>query len=483
MRLTGALTYMGTSLLGVLFLAAGCSTIKVDSPHLNIHKDGYVANMTGSAIEIPAKKKEGQTAEEREVEKLISQISDQVTSDCQRPDNERAHMMLFVHGGMTSTRAAMKNSKELDKSGVFSKRDIRPIYVNWNSNLNSAMADDVLWVRGGKRTVEGVIVAPIVIAWRLANGVFNALPNWYYQVIDESRFFQDWPAEEPPIGQKVRDGAVGLVHAPFSIVSTPFLTGFGQGAWLMMKRRIDMMFSVMKGPKRFGFREDDPYPGVMRTLLDELIRKRADWEAECNGAFELDFVGHSMGALVGTRILHEYPSLKFDRVVFLAAASTVEDYVSTIPQYLERQQHSAFYSFNLSIIDEGNELTTKSFVLPRGSLLVWIDNFLDPVLSPEDYRVGDSYNESIFGFPLENDLRCDRMSMLKVSAPRDQRDGWPRKHGDFNDPEYLGGLLDLTLLKNSPSRHQALIDECEDDCVVFAPCMSCYLESESQCLK
>jgi pimeloyl-ACP methyl ester carboxylesterase len=322
----------------------------------------------------------------------------------------------------------------------------------------------------------------VIVVWRLSIGLFNALPNWYYQVIDETRFYQWWPAEKKPtFAEMAGDGAVGLVHAPFSIVSTPLLTGFGRGAWEMMKRRVDMMFAVMKGPKRFGFRRKDPHPGVMRTFLDELTKKRPHWEKECNGFFELDFVGHSMGVLVGTRVLREYPSLKFDRVVFLAAASTVEDYITTVPPYLERQQKSAFYNFNLSVIDEGNELTLKSFLLPRGSLLVWIDNFLDPILSPEDFRVGDSFNESIFGFPLDNDSRCDRMSMLKVVAPRSERDDWPRKHGDFNNSDYVGRLIDLTLLNNNPTRHQALVDACGEECAVFAPCKRCYLESDKRC--
>ena len=279
---------LGMFFLANMYLATGCSTIKVDSPHLNIHKDGYVANDQGFAIQIPAVKENGQTAEEREVEKLINQISEQVTKDCGRPNNKRTHLMLFVHGGLIGTRAAMESSRKLDQSGVFAKRDIRPIYINWNSSLNSAMADDVFWVRGGQRTVEGAIVFPVIIAWRLSFGVFNALPNWFYQSVDEIRFSQKWPAEtKPTTAEMAGDGVVGLVHAPFSIVSTPLLTGFGRGAWEMMKRRIDMMFAVMKGPKRFGFRKDDPHPGVMRTFLEELTKKRVDWEDECQDSFAL----------------------------------------------------------------------------------------------------------------------------------------------------------------------------------------------------
>jgi len=444
-------------------LACGCSAIRIDSPHLNIDKDGYVADGTGKAIN-RRPPQTGETEEEKAVARLIDQLTAQVAEDCSRPGNSRAHLMLFVHGGLVSTRAAMASSVELDESGVFSDRDIRPIYVNWNSSLTSAMADDIFWIRGGQRLPEGVIVFPVMVAWRLAIGVFNTLPNWYYQVVDESRFFQKWPDEpEPSVGEILGDGAVGLVHAPFSIVSTPFFTGFGRGAWEMMSRRIDLMFAVQKAPKRFA-RQDDVRPGVMRTFLDAVAAKRNDWAAKCD-EFKLDLVGHSMGALVGTRVLREYPHINFDRVLLLAPASTVEDYVTTVPVYLDRQRSSRFYSFGLSIIDEGNELTFASFVLPRGSLLVWVDNFFDPILSPEDHRFGDYFNDTLFKAPLDRtDTRCDNMRMLKVTGPRRSRGTMPRKHGEFNDARHLGRILDIT------SGGSDLESACGSDCVAYNPC-------------
>lgn len=464
-----------TLALFALFCTA-CSAIPVSSPHINIHKDGYVADEFGNAIDKkpPAV---GETAEEIAVEKLMQQIGAQVAADCSRDGNSRTHLMLFVHGGLTSTRAAMASSVELDRSGIFSDREIRPIYINWNSSLNSAIADDIFWIRGGQRAPEGAIVFPIVAAWRLAIGVFNTLPNWYYQATDEVRFFQKWPEEpKPSAGEIAGDGLVGLVHAPFSVVSTPLFTGFGRGAWEMMSRRVDMMFAVQKAPRRFG-RYDDVRPGVMRTFLNELVVKRAQWAAQCE-TFKLDFVGHSMGTLVGTRILREFPSLKLDRVVFLAGASTVEDYATTLPVYLERQRDSKFYSFGLSVIDEANELTPLSFVLPRGSLLVWIDNFFDPILSPEDYRVGDFFNETIFKAPLsEGDARCKNIRMLKVAGPRADRTGWPRKHGDFNDPGYLGNLLDVTGGTTGQATDAEMLTACGDQCALFDPCEGKYIES------
>ena len=451
-------------------LLCGCSAIPIDSPHLNIDKDGYVADATGRPIDKSPKPNE-LTAEEKAVALLMDRLSAQVAQDCARPGNSRAHLMLFVHGGLVTTRSAMASSAELDESAVFSDRDIHPIYINWNSGLASAIADDIFWIRGGQRLREGVFLFPAIIVSRFATGLFNAPPNWYYQAVDESRFLQKWPDEpQPSFGEILGDAAIGLVHAPISIASTPFFTGFGRGAWEMMNRRIDLMFAVQKAPKRFA-RRDDVHPGVMRTFLDALAETRKAWAmnpetATCD--IKLDFTGHSMGTLIGTRILREYPDIRFDRILFLAPASTVEDYVTTVPVYLERHPDSKFYSFGLSVIDEGNELSFRSFVLPRGSLLVWIDNYFDPIYSPEDYRLGDNFNRTTFRAPLNaTDARCERMRMLKVAGPRDGRDDMPRKHGEFNDPEFLARILDIT--GDAPGDPE-LKFACTGECVAYNPC-------------
>ncbi|MGI9301601.1 MAG: hypothetical protein ACR2RB_02685 [Gammaproteobacteria bacterium] len=453
-----------------------CAEIPVQSPHLNIHKDGYVSNDSGKAIERPAKR-HGETAEERVVKKLIDTISAQVAHDCSANGTGSSHLMLFVHGGLTSTRGALKSSAELDRERVFESRGIRPIYINWNSSLFSSLGDDVFWVRRGVRSPEGAVLAPAVVAWRLASGVFNTVPNLYYQLQDEGRFAQRWPMEDPTFGDKLSDGVVGIVHAPFSIVSTPFFTGFGRGAWDMMKRRIDMMFAVQKAPRRFFKWRRDNKPGVMRTFLGALRKKRDDWARQCNESFELDFVGHSMGALIGTRILREYPELKFDRVVFLAPASTAEDFVTTVPVYLDRHVNSKFYSYALSVIDEANELTLKSFIFPRGSLLIWVDNFFDPILSPEDYRVGDSFNVPIFKVARQSGpgSTCERMRLVNFARRKIDREGWPRKHGDLNDARYLGRLLDLTI-----KQARELQGACEN-CAVYDPCRDCFLTPRDEC--
>lgn len=122
------------------------------------------------------------------------------------------------------------------------------------------------------------------------------------------------------------------------------------------------------------------------------------------------------------------------------------------------------------MIDEGNELTLKSAVFPRGSLLVWVDNFFDPLLSPEDYRLGDYWNRPVFRVPDDangsGDI-CERISFVKFVGALPGDKPRPTKHGDFNDPDMLRELLGLTL------GGTAAIDDC-DGCASYDVCTGSY---------
>lgn len=459
-------------LIALLLLVASCSTIEVQSPHLNISQDGYVTDDRGKVIgDVPRTSADNEETDA--VAALMTRLDDSVAQDCSRPDKRSSHLMLVVHGGLVSTRAALEASQSLDDKRVFKDRDVRPIYINWNSSLFSSLADDLFWIKGGQRQPLGAVAFPAVVAWRLAQGVFNTLPNWYFQLNDEIRWAQKWPGEtKPTFAEMAVDGGIGLLHSPLSIASVPLFSGFGRGAWEMMSRRIDMMYAVQKAPRRFGNIGVDAQPGVMRTFLDALEEHSGAWKSRTDCAVTLDFVGHSMGTLVGSRLLREYPGIEFDRIVFMAGASTVEDFTTTLPQYLSNNPESQFFSLGLSNIDEGNEITLLSWAFPRGSLLVWVDNFFDPILSPEDYRFGDFWNSRIFRVPSSIDAaRCDRMRMIKVAGSRRDRSGWPRRHGDFNEPSYLGRLLDLTApgASGMPTTEE-LAERCGVSCAVFSAC-------------
>ena len=100
-------------------------------------------------------------------------------------------------------------------------------------------------------------------------------------------------------------------------------------------------------------------------------------------------MGHSMGTLILDSIITFYP-FPYKRVIYMAAASSIEDVKFSIYPYLRTYDDTKFYMFNLSRGDEARE--TMLFPFERGSLLVWIDSYLERVNRPDQLRFGRQRN-------------------------------------------------------------------------------------------
>ena len=70
----------------------------------------------------------------------------------------------------------------------------------------------------------------------------------------------------------------------------------------------------------------------------------------------------------------------------MGAACSVNDFESAVIRYLRNNDETNFYNLTLHPIAEQNE---KNYdVLPRGSLLVWIDTFATKPSRLADLRLG-----------------------------------------------------------------------------------------------
>ncbi len=231
----------------------------------------------------------------------------------------------------------------------------------------------------------------------------------------------------------------------------------------MMRRRIDQMFAHQRRPLKHFFLEKDKNPGALRQFFEQ-VEEYVQEMAIDSDRLEVTLVGHSMGAIVVNRLLRDFSSLKFDRVIYMGAAASIDDFITTIPPYLGRFEESRFFSFSLSNSDEAGEF---NWFLPRGSLLVWIDNIYEPGLSATGKRVGFFRNRDAMKVrPYTEDLHeraiCNRLHFVKFPGLQ----GDPLKHGQFNDNGYLQRILKIA---DSASQGQIEVD-CEG-CVVPVPCL------------
>ena len=181
-------------------------------------------------------------------------------------------------------------------------------------------------------------------------------------------------------------------------------------------------------------------PGAVEQFLIELEKGLGPHPEE---RYSITLVGHSMGAIVSNRILINHPKLPFDRVVYMAAACSIKECQAAVGPYLRQNKRAHF--FNLSLhpyaeVAEANPsidtskpsakdyaLASAGWLVPRGSLLVWLDSFFTKPVTLEDRRLG-KWNSAIVNagmFPGEVRDRV-HLKMFPI-GDFDQ----PGKHGAF----------------------------------------------------
>lgn len=409
----------------ILGLVSACATGPPQThPHLMVDPDGYALEDDGDKM--------ASADYRRGIKQMTADVSEHVKKA--RSQGQTAHLLVHVHGGLVSQAEGLQFIQDMvDENGLLKDTSYYPVFINWDASLGSSLYDDLFEVRRGVRDpLIGYPTSPFVVLSRLLNGVARLPVTLVYQYDTEKMQFESWEGEERSYGELAGNGIITLASLPVTVVSLPFISGFGEGAWKMMRRRIDQMFAYQIRPQKHVFLDEVEEPGALRQFF-EAVEPLARGEQP---GIEITLVGHSMGAIVVNKILRSFPKIAFHRIVYLAGATSIEDFFNTIPPYLELHPESTFYSFSLSNRDEGGEF---NYFLPRGSLLVWIDNMFEPGISPSGKRVGFFRNKDIIRITPLDGRCCPRMQFVKFTG----QEGQPRKHGDFNNDGIYQRILDM----------------------------------------
>ncbi len=185
-------------------------------------------------------------------------------------------------------------------------------------------------------------------------------------------------------------GYFGLL--PVKLAGAGFLGGAGNEMWGVMTRRTRLMFhheaSVRPfiGSQAYGsasghFSEADADVATSESTgigAMAVFLRRLEDEQKRGRCLNVTPVGHSMGAMVFNEALKEFPSVHYRRIVYMADAGSVRDTTLAVIPYLARPDHAKteFFSMSLHPRAEDRERPPGGELLPRGSLLIWIDEFL-----------------------------------------------------------------------------------------------------------
>lgn len=249
---------------------------------------------------------------------------------------------------------------------------------------------------------------------------------------------------------------------PAKLAIAPFLDAFGKSSWDNMLRSTSTLFhsddeyNQFVGPnspsKPQGglsrLKKAGPLSLFLLKLQDEVCGKPGSPATPpkdpCPGkdAWEITLVGHSMGTIILNEMLRLFDELPFKDIVYMAAACTIRDYESSAFPYLRKNGHATVHHLTLQEAAESremwNEYTLTVDLPPRGSLLVWVDNFLQNPLDKMGRTLGRFTNlmGAVHHTPeeLRHQIKIKKFPVGAKGTTIEAGPPYPQKHGEFTDP-------------------------------------------------
>lgn len=291
-----------------------------------------------------------------------------------------------------------------------------------------------------------------------------------------------WLGVDETTGWEYFEGSTKyILTLPTKLVSAPIIDALGTSSWNVMLRSASQLFHYdSRKMSHTGLHlsqngtHDYSQTGALSVFFEELWGKICDVDTHSSGGtgpksrkcankdgWEITLVGHSMGAIIVNHIIRDFGDLPITNVVYMAAASTIQDYQDTIFPYLTKRNVSIPSSNSANLSSTYQKSETKkpeqcsddrrkgvcvyhlmlheaaesgewfSDILdpfPRGSLLVWLDNFLTHPLSREDRRLGRFTNFILAAHHTPKPLR-PYINIVKFGVGEGVLS--PQKHGEF----------------------------------------------------
>ncbi len=375
-------------------------------------------------------------------------------------------VLVIVHGGLERLKKSFKNTKKAYRE-IFAE-GYYPVFVNWDSWLFNAYCEQLFFVRSGRYSQLALFTWPLYLAADLLMVVARLIPAWFAQVrlawrrrrgyeypstADLGRFAAAGPNLNVNPGVFKQDRSwwrtvlfvprliLELVVFPFRIVAASAITALGPRTWQNLLRRVGGMF---RAPREFdrnvaemGYQLPDGVDysapeGAMAVFLNELA-KLAHRSGTGGEAIKVSLIAHSLGSMITNRAIQWMGGdLDFNSIVYMAPACSVREFVEAVVPALERNTETRAHVLTLHPKVEASEVNVLGLA-PRGSVLEWIEGFVDPPGTHLDRMLGKWDNILRSTHVLK---RAVRTRVYLKSFPYDASDPKkPYKHVHFNDPD------------------------------------------------
>ncbi len=398
-------------------------------------------------------------------DEYISKIFENFEKQREKKKPNDLQLLIYVHGGLNTFNSATSRVNENTVNEMIADGKY-PLFISWNAEGPSNYSDHLFSLRRGVMSgSRGPISSPFVFVEditrsivRLPTSIYNVLTNLHYKFQKESWQGKEIIAAKANLDKLKQDGQFKIhdsadEHLPFKdwwsiwnplkLGTAPFVDEFGSGIWGSLLRRTDMV--LHRDTSVSAMRDLDPdsenvleKETAFETAASKFLTRwqekygKNKLENQQDG-LEVVLVGHSMGTMITNNIVAKYQNINFSQIVYMAAACSIKEIEYVIAPYLKQNEKAVFY--NLSLNPERDIMENVLYdTMPRGSLLVWIDQTLANINSFQDRTAGFWYNiiRSVDHiFDKEKGIR-ERVHLTMFGI----NDGSPQKHGDFDNCPY-----------------------------------------------
>ncbi len=437
-------------LLPFLLAVAGCSTVLPEGMENHI----IAADFLGEPAFFDTVDEQGKVIRDKDTVTLpnhLKRMKEQIAK------SGRKKIMIYCFGGMNSFEETIRASVKLTKAIEEDSSEIYPIFVNWDTELFGCYLEDLFYIRQGFVDRKwGPPTSPLFLAKNIVESVIRLPANMIYQsqaitsLYADELFVEVHDALRPQktdiswyMGKDrsdhrwsplIRFGYVAGL--PARVGTSTLISVFGARGWKEMRRRARLGF--VKDPESktdseyavsmFTAKQDGVFAYFAEMLID-YVQEHPDTE--------ITLIGHCMGTILATEFLSRYANLPIKNIVFMAGASTVQETAAVIKPYLLQHPQSRFYNLCLHPRIDWFDMMDY-MVLPCGSVLMWVNEFLTEPLSKEDLTVG-VWGASIIILPRML-AGIEKQVTLKAFGIDDPvtnvgEEMLPRQHTDFNNPK------------------------------------------------
>jgi len=357
-----------------------------------------------------------------------------------KEDNPQLVLTIFIHGGLNTFKVATERAKRV-KDKILNDNKY-PLFISWNAGPLTNYKDHLFFLRKGEESlILGPLSSPFILLEDSLRSI-SRIPTSTYNVLfgQNSVRINNYTKEEDAYNKSLgiiksqpfvlhnspNDTGHNLgdwvtVWNPIKLITAPFIDGLGTGAWNSMLRRTDLVL-----------KKDKAFHGQSGSVSDTATTKFFDGLNKQFPNQKIDLIGHSMGTIISNNILSKYPEMNFNNIVYLAAACKVKDLKYVVAPYLNKNSDSTFYNVSLNPYRDINENNAYDFV-PRGSLLIWIDQTFGDINSFQDRTAGFWFN---IVRSASNTFKGDKVQSQVHLTQFGIKDDSPQNHGDFSNFDF-----------------------------------------------